>query len=107
VQASNGGGAQPRWRRDGRELFYVALDNRLMAVPLASSADGRTLSAGTPVALFATRIAGGAIQQGGRKQQYDVSNDGQRFLVLSDPEGAATTPITLVVNWQPRPTPGR
>jgi len=102
VQVSNGGGAQPRWRRDGRELFYVALDNRLMAVPLAPSTDGRTLSVGAPVALFATRIAGGAIQQGGRKQQYDVSNDGQRFLVVSEPEGAATTPITLIVNWQPK-----
>src|SRR4029077_10956211 len=57
-QVSTGGGAQVRWRKDGRELFYIALDGKLMAVPIRQSADGRPLEAGTPVALFATRVGG-------------------------------------------------
>src|SRR5262249_16028683 len=58
---SNSGGAQVRWRRDGKELFYVALDGRLMAVPIRISADGRAIEPGVTIPLFATRV-GGAIQ---------------------------------------------
>ena len=72
-----------------------------MAVPFQVGSDGQTVEPSSPVALFATRIPGGAIQ-GAFRQQYAVSPDGQRFLINSLIAGAAS-PITLVLNWQPRP----
>ena len=59
-QVSTAGGSQPRWRPDGKELFYVAADARLMAVPIAVGVDPQTLKAGAPVPLFRTRLASGA-----------------------------------------------
>ena len=59
-QISTAGGSQPRWRRDGQELFYIAPDTRLMAVPIALGKDGQTIEPGTPVPLFPTRLASGA-----------------------------------------------
>ena len=56
-QVSRGGGASPRWRRDGRELFYVSPDGRLMGVPIR--AQGLEFEHGTPIALFKTRLSGG------------------------------------------------
>ena len=52
-QVSSGGGVQVRWRRDGRELFYLAPDNRLMTVPLSSTQGVTRWRLGTPVSLFA------------------------------------------------------
>jgi serine/threonine protein kinase/Tol biopolymer transport system component len=95
LQVSTNGGAQVRWRRDSKELFYIALDGRLMAVPIPMTADGRSFEAGPPVPLFLTHI-GGAIQ-GVVPQQYDVSADGQRFLMNTVTE-AATPPITVILN---------
>jgi dipeptidyl aminopeptidase/acylaminoacyl peptidase len=95
TRVSTNGGTQPRWRSDGREIFYIGLDSRLMAVPISVAANGQALEAGPPTALFATRIAG-LLQ----RQQYAVSRDGQRFLVdtlLQD----APSPITLILNWHP------
>jgi Tol biopolymer transport system component len=99
-QMSTNGGAQVRWRRDGRELFYIGLDSRLMTVPLQVASGSQTLEPGTPVSLFATRIFGGALQ-GAFKQQYVVSPDGQRFLINSL-TAATTSPITLILNWKPK-----
>jgi Tol biopolymer transport system component len=95
-QVSSAGGFEPRWRPDGRELYYVAPDARLMAVSIGVR--GSTLEPGTPTPLFATRIAGGATNVGAR-QQYDVTRDG-RFLVntISDD---VVSPITLLLNWAP------
>ncbi len=93
-QVSTGGGTQPRWRRDGKELFYVAADGKLMAVDVKTSPQ---FEAGPPKALFDARIVGGSIYF-----HYDVSADGKRFLIDSAgaaPEGSASTPITVVVNW--------
>jgi serine/threonine protein kinase/Tol biopolymer transport system component len=98
---SVGGGAQVRWRSDGRELFFIALDNRLMAVPISLSADGGSASVGAPVPLFLTHV-GGAVQ-GASRQQYFVSQDGRRFLMNSVMEGAPFSPLTLILNWKPRP----
>jgi dipeptidyl aminopeptidase/acylaminoacyl peptidase len=95
------GGAQPRWRADGRELFFIGLDERLMAVPIALPRNSGPVEAGTPVPLFVTRL-GGAIQVTSR-QQYLVSRDGSRFLMNTILEGAAASPITLILNWRPRP----
>jgi serine/threonine protein kinase/Tol biopolymer transport system component len=99
-QVSNNGGAQVRWRGDGRELLYVALDSRLTSVPVGAASKTDTLDVGTPVPLFATSI-GGAVQSTNRAQ-YSVSPDGQRFLMnslLDEP----IAPITLVLNWSPAP----
>ena len=98
---STNGGVQVRWRHDGKELFYVALDGRLMAVPIQLSADGQTVEAGAPAALFLTRVF--AIQGINIRQQYMPSKDGQRFLVDSVPEETAQPPITVILNWKPRP----
>ena len=95
---SSGGGAQVRWRPDGRELFYIALDGRLMAVPITYAAGGRRIEAGVPVPLFTTRV-GGALQ-GPNQQQYVVSTDGQRFLMSTVTE-TRTPAITVVLNWKP------
>jgi hypothetical protein len=96
------GGIYPRWRRDGRELYYVAPDNRLMAVPIQAGSDGHTLSSGTPVALFSTRLATGSnVLVGGynSRPQFAVAADG-RFLMNVTAEETITSPITLVLNWQ-------
>ena len=96
---STNGGVQVRWRQDGKELFYVALDGRLMAVPIQLAADGRTFEAGVPVALFLTRLFG--IQGLNMRQQYMPSPDGQRFLVDTVTE-SVESPITVILNWKPK-----
>jgi eukaryotic-like serine/threonine-protein kinase len=98
---SNGGGAQVRWRPDGKELFYIALDGRLMAVPIRLNAAAGAIDAGVPVPLFATRV-GGAIQAA-NMQQYAVSPDGQRFL-MSTITDTSTPAITVILNWKPNST---
>jgi Tol biopolymer transport system component len=95
-QVSTAGGVFPRWRSDGRELYYLGPDGALMAAPVAARAT--TIEPGEPVPLFRARIFGGGVDsaQGG---QYDVARDG-RFLintVLDD----ASSPITLILNWRP------
>jgi len=96
---STDGGVQVRWRPDGKELFYIALDGRLMAVPTQLSADGHTVEAGAPAALFLTRVF--PIQGINIRQQYMPSLDGQRFLVDSVTEEPAPSPITVILNWKP------
>jgi hypothetical protein len=94
---SIGGGTQPRWKRDGREIYYVAPDARMMAVSVAVSADGKTVDASAPVALFPTRLASGAGFAPG-EQQYAVAPDG-RFLLNTVVDEAKASPITVVLNW--------
>jgi eukaryotic-like serine/threonine-protein kinase len=91
---STGGGRQPRWGADSRELFYVAPDGRLMSVSLTTRADGQGLQPNTPVALFAARIMG--VPNGGSFVEYDVSRDGKRFLMNTLVEH--TSPIILILN---------
>jgi eukaryotic-like serine/threonine-protein kinase len=90
-QISTAGGAFPRWRHDGSEIFYLTPDNRLMAASVNGKATGFEVGAVKP--LFATRIVIGG------DYQYDVSADGQRFLIDTSPEQAAFAPITVVLNW--------
>jgi serine/threonine protein kinase/Tol biopolymer transport system component len=100
-QVSTTGGIDPRWRRDGQELFYVAPDGKLMAVPIQVTADSHILSPGTPIALFPTRFANGANITLGpllSKAQYAVARDG-RFLMNVAAEDTTPSPITLVLNW--------
>jgi Tol biopolymer transport system component len=99
-QISPGGGAQVRWNPANRnELFYVALDGRLMSIRLEFASDDAAVRASNPVTLFQTHI--GTVLQGPQKQQYVVSKDGQRFLVSHVIEDALS-PIRLILNWKPR-----
>jgi dipeptidyl aminopeptidase/acylaminoacyl peptidase len=90
------GGAQVRWRADGRELFYLTLDDELTAVPIATSADGKTLRAGTPVPLFRAPL--GSLL-GASLHEYAVSSDGRRFLLDTVIEEPAV-PIEVMLNWR-------
>ena len=92
-QVSTGGGEQPRWRNDGKELFYLSADHKLMAVDV--NTEGATFEQHAPKALFVTRVGG--IDTPG--DYYAVTSDGQRFLLNNLVEEAAHTPITVVVNW--------
>jgi serine/threonine protein kinase len=92
VIVSKGGGTLPRWRRDGRELYYVAPDDKLMALPVAP---GANVTVGTPVALFDL----GSYGRRNNRYVYDVSADGQRVLLLRPLEDATTRPLTVVQNW--------
>jgi Tol biopolymer transport system component len=84
------GGTQPRWRRDGREIYYLAPGNKLMAVEVNPS--GAAFEVGSPKELFTT-------QEPDRPgYDYDVTADGKRFLFTHRIEGAVT-PITVVLNW--------
>jgi len=92
TQVSTAGGAQVRWRRDGKELFYVALDAQLMAVPMQLPSSGANLTVGRPVPLFAARIGA---------PLHAVSLDGQQFLMMTGPE-VEVPPISIILNWKPK-----
>jgi serine/threonine protein kinase len=100
-QVSTHGGAQVRWRRDGNELFYIALDGRLMTVPVRRSSNGQAISTGEPVPLFATRLGDPVQWLSGAL--YIVSPDGQRFLMNNFVEQVNTSPLTVILNWKPQP----
>jgi serine/threonine protein kinase/Tol biopolymer transport system component len=93
-QVSSGGGEQPRWRGDGKELFFLSLDGKMMAAPVTL---GANFDVGTPVALF----------QSTPRQPvlvfdffvYDVSRDGQRFLINTQVKQAESAPMSVVLNW--------
>ena len=88
---SSGGGAQPHWRGDGKELFYMAPDRTLMAVEVNTVS---TFETSAPKPLFATQVSGY-----NAPNRYVVSADGQRFLVNSPAGELNQTPITVVLNW--------
>ena len=90
VQVSAQGGVQPRWRGDGRELYYVEGET-LLAVAVTSAPD---ISVGKAVRLFEQK---GITRDAG--QQYDVSADGQRFVVSEPIGGETSTAIRVVQNW--------
>lgn len=97
---STSGGTQPRWGRDGKELFYVTPDSHLVSIPVTVAADGHTI-AGAPVQLFAVRLASGSFVMtagGAMRGQYVVAPDG-RFLMNVAVDEAATPPISVVFNW--------
>jgi eukaryotic-like serine/threonine-protein kinase len=89
-QISNGGGAEPYWRKDGAELFYVTSGRNLIAIPIKFSP---SFERGSPKRLmFLPAISS--------IRTYAASGDGQRFLVLNPATGAAELTITVIVNWQ-------
>jgi len=95
-QISVSGGNQPRWRGDGKEIFYISPDRKMMAVDIRAGAGGR-LDVGAPHLLFATRI----LPLIEARNHYDVSADGQRFVVNSRRKEDAALPITVVSGWAP------
>jgi eukaryotic-like serine/threonine-protein kinase len=94
-QVSNGGGVQPLWSKDGRELYYLTLNSRLMTVEVKS---GATLETGNPRSLFQTPIEGNPLLA-----QYAVSADGQRFLMMENSQegagAAGTEQFHVELNW--------
>jgi Tol biopolymer transport system component len=94
-QVSSDGGALPRWRGDGGELFYMAKDGALMAV--ATQAGGGEFQAGQPHVLFRTRPLPSAPYN-----LFDVTPDGQRFLVNLPMEWSSAAPIKVAMNWASR-----
>jgi hypothetical protein len=97
-QVSSAGGVQPRWRRDGGELYYLSLDGTVMAADInaAGPQGGR---AAAPRPLFQTHLSPSP-----NVPQYDVTADGTRFLVL-EPARSGGEPVTFVLNWAAGLTP--
>jgi len=94
VQISVAGGDQAMWRRDGRELYFLASDRTLMAVDVTG---GAAFEAGAPRPLFATH--GPAADITGSRNYYMPSPDGQRFLGVTESEVRSSAPITVIVDW--------
>lgn len=88
---STGGGSQPRWRRDGKELFYLAPDRQLMSVNVSASS---TFETSAPTPLFQSRVSSYSAPN-----RYAVSTDGQRFLINGPAGEVSRTPFAVVINW--------
>ena len=84
-QVSRGGGVEPRWSADGREIYFTNLDGKITAVEVGAAAGGLTI--GAPRELFEST------------DLYDVSGDGRRFLLNRVPGAQTSEPLTLVLNW--------
>ena len=93
---SQDGAMYSRWRGDGKELFYYAVDERLMAVPIKGET---AVEVGTAVPVFEARMLNGPNNAIGFRPQYDVTRDGQRFLLNVPLEETASSSITVVLNW--------
>jgi hypothetical protein len=93
-QVSLDGGVAPHWRADGKELYFLALDNTMMAVSISSAAG--KITSGKPVPLF--KLAD--VKTSGGLRPFVVAPDGQRFLV-NVPADGSRVPITVIYNWHP------
>jgi eukaryotic-like serine/threonine-protein kinase len=91
VRVSTDGGGEPKWRRDGRELFYVAPDRKLMSVKIQ---EDNELAVGLPEPLFQVTVEYRPVLDG-----YAPSRDGQRFLVKLPVDPLTNVPIYVIVNW--------
>jgi Tol biopolymer transport system component len=94
---SKGGGNQPQWRRNGKELFYISADSNMMAVDVTTAP---VFQNGNPKALFAVPIFGAGT---GPATRYGVTPDGRKFLINTpgtEATAAFAGSITVVVNWQ-------
>jgi serine/threonine protein kinase/Tol biopolymer transport system component len=88
---STEGGSQPRWRRDGKELFFLAGDGSMMSAEISGTGE---LKKGLPTRLFHTNL-----RLGTNKAIYDVTGDGQRFLVIDGAVQSGSSDIEMVLNW--------
>jgi serine/threonine-protein kinase len=87
-QVSTSGGTYPVWSRDGRELYFIGADRKMMAVAVGGS--GKKFEASVPKPLFEVPVAG----------QFDVSKDGHFLIHVPQDAAASNVPITVIVNWQ-------
>ena len=94
IQISSAGGNQPAWRRDGKEVFYLAPDGTLMAVEMRTGGAGLVVGAVQP--LFQTNAEEARVL----RNHYAASADGQRFLVMSPITGTNASPLVAVLNWR-------
>ena len=102
TQISTEGGTRPAWAHNGRELFYLDANDLLTSVPVQIG--GATFSAGRPTKILSARYYAGATAHGYDLRAYDVSRDGQRFLMIKDaaPTGQASAPgVSLVIVLSP------
>ena len=86
-KVSAAGGFLPQWRDDGKEIFYLSPDGKLMAVPIVLAP---AFQAGTPAALFSLQSS---------TSLFQASRDGKRFLINAIQEGAGSPPLNLLLNW--------
>ena len=93
-QVSNAGGQEPKWRNDGKELFYMSTDGKITAVSVSA---GSSFQAGTPVPLFQTHRRQPMAAQD--LFSYDVSNDEQRFLIATKLDEPNAAPLSVLLNW--------
>jgi Tol biopolymer transport system component len=95
-KVSANGGVMSRWSKDGKEIFFISQDGKLWSVEVKPGTS--TFEPGVPKLLFETRIA--SWQGASGFFSYDVSADGRRFLIASQPSDVASSePITVVLNW--------
>ena len=94
-RVSSNGGRMPRWRADGKELFYIIGDSQFMSVPIET---GDTFKIGNPVPLFRMQLAELGVSAENRTE-YAVSSDGKRFLINKRIEEATPSFITIITNW--------
>lgn len=92
---SSGGGVQPRWRRDGRELFYISPNWDMIGVPVTTVP---AFHAGTPQRLFNTAMVDTGIRTG--PMSWDIAPDGKRFLIITD-QSQETSSLNVILNWRP------
>jgi Tol biopolymer transport system component len=93
-QVSTGGGQEPRWRKDGKELFYLSPDSKMMAATVSA---GASFASGSPVVLFQTHRRIPISSQD--TFSYDVSADGQKFLIATQVDDSAVAPLSVLLNW--------
>lgn len=90
-QVSTAGGTEPRWRKDGREIYYLAPDRKLMAVPVSAGP-----AFAVPRVLFQTQVPA---QSSAFRTHYVPADNGQRFLINTQSGDGNGNPITVTLNW--------
>jgi eukaryotic-like serine/threonine-protein kinase len=93
-QVSRGGGQEPRWRRDGKELFYLSAEGKMMAVSVRT---GANFEASSPVTLFQVHLRQPISVLD--RVSYDVSADGQKFLINTKVDEPNAAPLSVILNW--------
>lgn len=97
-QISSEGGSEPRWRGDGKEMFYMTADGTLMSVSVTA---GAAFTASPPVRLFKTATLPIPIGSWGGAPQYDVSKDGSKFIINTQVTPPVPSSLYVIVNWHP------
>jgi len=93
-KVSRSGGEQPKWRRDGKELFYFSGEGKMMSVSVKT---GSNFEAGTPVALFQTHTRQPISSMD--LFSYDLTVDGQKFLINARVDEPSSAPLSIILNW--------